>query len=187
MNSLYSCRFEMERTDLFLSHNWGMDDSGRDNHQRVSLIGKKLIEMGYKTWFDEDKMAGDLDKKIAQGIDQTKGMIAFLTRKYCEKVNGNNSRDNCKIEFMYASRKKLVAVVMEKQMCNSNTWMGLIGLTLGGQLFVDMSGDLEDNLYLSRQMELLKIQLQSKGIHPEQGIFCSYFSFKFFDRKNYIF
>ena len=54
--------------DVFLCHNWGSDESGRDNHQRVSLINKELLQGGYKTWFDEDKITGKIDEKMAQGI-----------------------------------------------------------------------------------------------------------------------
>lgn len=55
-------------TDVFLCHNWGSDESGRDNHQRVSLINKELLQGGYKTWFNEDKMTGNIDEKMARGI-----------------------------------------------------------------------------------------------------------------------
>ena len=48
-----------------------------------------------------------------------------------------------------------------------------------------MSGDLEDNFYLSQQMDLLKIELQSRGIHPGQGMLCSSFFFQYYDRENY--
>ena len=34
-------------TDVFLSHNWGKDGSGRDNHYRLSLINKGLKELDY--------------------------------------------------------------------------------------------------------------------------------------------
>ena len=46
-------------TDVFLSHNWRKDESGRDNHKRVSLINKWLKKRGYETWFDEEKMANN--------------------------------------------------------------------------------------------------------------------------------
>ena len=29
-------------TDVFLSHNWGQDELGRDNHERVGVINKAL-------------------------------------------------------------------------------------------------------------------------------------------------
>lgn len=89
-------------TDVFLSHNWEEDSV---NHKRVSLINKKLVELGYKTWFDENNMLGCIDEKMAQGIEHTEAVIVFLTREYHEKVNGKNARDNCKKEFIYASKK----------------------------------------------------------------------------------
>ena len=173
-------------TDVFLSHNWGKDSV---NHKKVSLINKKLIEQGYKTWFDEKNMWGCIDKKMQQGIEDTKGVIVFLTSEYHKKVNGENAGDNCQKEFICASHKKtrskMVPVVLEKCMLNTSTWGGLLDFNLCREKYVDMSGDLEDNLYLSQQMELLKIELQSKGIHPAQGMLCSYSFFQYYDRENY--
>ena len=169
------------RTHVFLSYDWGKDELGRDNHERVSLINKALTNVGYKIWFDGDKMAGNIDEKIAQGIEQTEGVVVFITRNYHEKVNGTNDKDNCRKEFMYASRtkarSKMIPVVMEKSMCSTSKWSGLVGYHLGGEMFVDMSGDLKNKIYVSEQMKCLKKELQFKGIHPQPGIFCSYYTF----------
>ena len=179
------------RTDVFLSHNWGEDESGRDNHQRVAIINKELKARGYKTWFDEEKIAGNIDKKMAQGIAQTEGVIVFLTKKYQKKVNDNNAGDNCQKEYMYASRKKtkskIVAVVMETCMRDINTWSVLVDFHLGGDMYVDMSGEFENEAYLSQQMELLVKELQSKGIHPLEGILCCYYSFSIAAEKAPVF
>ena len=93
-------------SDVFLSHNWGEDDSGRENHDRVSFINQELKNMGYKTWFDEDEMAGNIAERMSEGTEQAEAVIVFLTRKYYEKVNGKNPLDNCKREFNYAVQKK---------------------------------------------------------------------------------
>ena len=169
------------RTDVFLSHDWGKDEYGRDNHQRVSLINDELKARGYKTWFDEEKLAGNIDMEMAQGIEQTEGVIAFITRRYYEKVNGENARDNCQKEFQHASeiktRAKIVPVVMEESMRDATPWKGLAGINIGREMYVDMSGDIENKAYLNQKMELLLRQLQSKGIQPVQGIFF-FFTFK---------
>ena len=34
-------------TEVFLSHNWGDDDLGRDNHERVVQINDLLVDAGY--------------------------------------------------------------------------------------------------------------------------------------------
>ena len=169
-------------TDIFLSHNWGEDGSGRDNHQRVALINRKLKNMGYKTWFDEEKLAGNITERMSEGIDHTKAVIIFLTRKYYEKVNGKNALDNCKREFNYALQRrtpgKMLVVVMEECMRDTSTWTNLIGFDFSSRLYVDMSGNLEDRNYLHKQMEKLKKQLEYvlNVVPPLQGNFYIYFT-----------
>ena len=182
MNHYYSCRFDMEsRTDVFLHHNWGDDDSGRDNHQRVDVIKNELKARGYKTWFDAEKMTGNIDQKMAQGIAQTKGVIVFITQKYHEKVNDKNAGDNCQKEFMYASRKKtrlnVVAVVMETCMRDTSTWSGLVDFYLGGEMYVDMSGDFENKTFKSTNGSFSKrASVQRNSTTPRYRPFLFYFS-----------
>ena len=158
---------------VFLSHNWGKADSGRDNHYRVSLINKELKKIGYQTWFDADRMTGDIVKQMSRGIEETKGVLVFITRQYLDKVTGEDSSDNCKLEFEYATRNKtsskMIAVIMEKSMSNSREWTGSVGMHLGGKIYVDMTGDLEDEAYLSKQMEILQREIQSIGIQLLSG------------------
>lgn len=42
----------------FLTHNWGNDAHGRDNHKRVSIVNENLKKAGFTTWFDSDRMTG---------------------------------------------------------------------------------------------------------------------------------
>ena len=170
-------------TDIFLSHNWGKDETGRDNHERVSIISKELQKIGYQTWFDPEHMRGGIVEKMSQGIEETKGVVVFITRWYHDKVNSMNASDNCQLEFNYASRKKtrlkMVAVVMEKCMGDTSRWTGSIGMHLGGEMYVDMSGDLKNRTYLNEQMKVLQNELQSKGIQPAPGNLSSCFIFQY--------
>lgn len=163
--------------DVFLSHNWGKDISYRNNHDRVALINEELKKIGYQTWFDTERIRGGIMKKMSEGIEQAKGVIVFITCRYHEKVSSPNGWDCCHSEFEYALRKKtkfkMVAVVMEKCMCDTSIWIGLIGMGLGGDIFVDMSGDLENRTYLSEKLKDLNSELQSKGINPSPGISIS--------------
>lgn len=59
-------------TDFFLSHDWGTDEVGRQNHERVSKVNEKLKEMGFSTWFDEEQLSGDIMDQMAKGIESTK-------------------------------------------------------------------------------------------------------------------
>ena len=166
-------------TDIFLSHNWGKDESGRDNHERVSIINKELQKMGYQTWFDAEHLRGGIAQKMSGGIEKTKGVIVFITRRYHDKVNSMNASDNCQLEFNYASRRKtrlkMVAVVMESCMRYTSRWTGPIGIHLGGEIYVDMSGDLKNKIELNEQMKVLQNELKSKGIQPSSGILMFHF------------
>ena len=130
----------LHHTDVFLSRNWGNAELGRDNHQRVSKINKKLKKLDYKTWFDEDDMKGDIINRMADGIGQTQGVIVFITKKYHRKVTGEKTNDNCRREFDYAFRirtsSKMMAVVMEQGMCDTSKWKRSVGMHLGGKIFV---------------------------------------------------
>ena len=46
--------------DVFMSHNWGKDESGRDNHARVVKMAKHFESKGIKCWIDEKEMTGDI-------------------------------------------------------------------------------------------------------------------------------
>jgi len=73
---------------------------------------------------------------MANGIDNSSCILVFITKKYMDKVNGDNEEDNCKLEFNYASRHKtackMIPIVMEERMLNSRIWHGELGMVLGG-------------------------------------------------------
>ena len=174
-------------TDIFLSHNWGQDVSGRDNHERVSIINEELKKSGYQTWFDEERISSCVVGEMAEGIEKTKGVIVFITREYIDKVKGNNAKDNCQLEFKYASRiqtrLKMVAVVMESCMVDTSRWTGPVGIHLGGEIYVEISGNLNNRTYLNKQMKSLQKALQSKGIQPTPGILLLMFHFYLVKKK----
>ena len=154
-----------ETTDLFLSHDWG--EEGATNHQRVKRINEAIKKLGYVTWFDDERMVGNVRETMANGIDNTKCFIAFLTKRYHDKVVFGPDTDNCRTEFDHASTSvPMVAVVLDASMRNNRDWKGNIGLSLRKNLYIDMSGDINDRSYLSKQLELLTNDLKSKGIFP---------------------
>ena len=44
------------KTHVFLTHDWGIDEHGRNNHERVKRVNDWLKAHGVATWFDEEKM-----------------------------------------------------------------------------------------------------------------------------------
>jgi hypothetical protein len=90
---------------VFLTHDWG--EKGI-NHRRVSKVNQILKEK-YEliTWFDEDRMDGDIRTTMTEGIENSMVMIIFITQRYQKKVidGGSDNRDNCKVRVsrMYHS------------------------------------------------------------------------------------
>ena len=103
-------KFVDSMTDCFMTHDWGQDEVGRSNHERVKRFNALLKERhGISTWFDEDEMSGDVKGKMRDGIDGTRCMVVFITDKYIDKVDGKGpagDKDNCRYEFTYAERVK---------------------------------------------------------------------------------
>ena len=96
------------------------------------IINEELKKVGYQTWFDEDCLSGCIIEKMAEGIEQSKGVIEFITRKYIGKVRSSNAWDNCQLEFNHAARTKtrlkMVAVLMESCMADPSRWTGPVGM-----------------------------------------------------------
>lgn len=126
------------KTHVFLSHNWG---KGNENHERVIEFNEALKMRGLVTWMDAEKMQGSVMDAMANGIDNTHVVVAFITKAYRDKVNGADHGDNCKKEFLYACHSKpnaTIAAVMEAEMGDPKTWCGVLGLNLSSLLYVDM-------------------------------------------------
>ena len=84
--------------DCFLTHDWGKDELGRDNHARVAGICRALKSAGYSPWFDEERMRGDINTAMSSAIAKSKCMVVFITQRYVEKASGNGpngANDNC--------------------------------------------------------------------------------------------
>ena len=161
---------------LFLSHAWARDELGRDNHQRVAQLLSALQRLGWSTWYDEDNIQGNMDASVADGIEGAAAMVVCLTRKYCEKINGNArtpwARDWCLKEWTYANtrRKMLLPVVMEPCMQRPKDWpVGMVLLELGSQLCVDASGDDQ----IGRAALSIDRMLRKYNLRPEREIRAS--------------
>jgi len=137
-------------TEIFLSHNWGTDELGRDNHARVLEINEMLVDAGYVTWCDSDRMIGDVIERMIEGINNTQMILVFVTRRYMEKVgSGAGVQDNCKREFRYSvqqhSDAMMIPVIMEPDMKDSSSWTGPLAMELGNTLWVDLSDAVLDS------------------------------------------
>ena len=154
--------FEKElltKTHVFLTHDWGTDEQGRNNHDRVAKVNAWLQKHGIVTWFDSERMRGNIVQQMFQGIDNARVIVVFITKNYVDKVAGKGpagAGDNCYKKFDYAERQKtsakMLAVVQEKRCRNPKDWKGPAGL-LGGSLYCD---NVDDSAFESNMQELLK-------------------------------
>ncbi|OQS03538.1 hypothetical protein THRCLA_04144, partial [Thraustotheca clavata] len=149
-------------TDVFLTHDWGTDGT---NHRNVSVINRLLRDKGITTWFDEEKMEGNIKKKMISGIENARCIVVFVTQRYMDKVGGDNGEDNCQLEFNYASMKKtnakMISVLMDPTIKNTRDWTGPVGMTLGGTLYIDFSSAIGNPELLEARMEELLEKLNS--------------------------
>jgi hypothetical protein len=161
--------------DVFLTHDWGMDEKGRNNHERVSRVNKALQKRGIKTWFDEEKMEGIIRHKMARAITQSKIILVFVTQRYCEKIETGNSLDNCFYEFNYTTitrpSEHIEVAVMEERMRNSSNWGIRLRAELGSLLYTDMVDD--ELKVFERQCdqlaERIRMKLKITKAEPEES------------------
>ena len=69
--------------DIFITHNWGTDNSYRDNHARCKELANILVNRGYSVWFDNFDIIDNIDKNIIEGINNSKVVLICLTENYC--------------------------------------------------------------------------------------------------------
>lgn len=135
---------------IFISHAWGMDAIGRDNHERCRQLAKRLKEeYRYNIWIDHAEMYGNIDSAITRGINNSAVVLICLTEKYNSKINdaANNCRpnDNCYKEWNYSlfKQKLIIPVIMEESMKEIYLQReGIIPMYFHSTLFIDASIDI---------------------------------------------
>lgn len=134
--------------DCFISHNWGKDQLGRNNHDRAVRLARELSAKGVRCWLDQEEMTGDIGRSMSEGIEKSRHCLVLLTQSYMTKVQGhgpNGDDDNCKFEYDLAclrvGAQRMLPVVMEPDCKNPATWAGKVGGKLGTKLYTNCSSD----------------------------------------------
>lgn len=144
--------------DIFISHAWGNDSDGRDNHKRCHELFNTLKKKGYSVWFDKYDISGNIDSCIMNGINNSKVVLLCLTEKYFNKINnavhGQILNDNCYKEWNYSlfKQKKIIPLVMDSN--TSNIYLntdGVVQMYLNSCLFINMSENIDDEITLLYQ------------------------------------
>jgi hypothetical protein len=88
-----------QQQHIMLSYSWSK------NKSHVIALGKKLREVGYEIWRDEEgsnllpSMQGDIEDSMAEAIQRSYAMIVFVSSQYKESVN-------CRAEAKYARARE---------------------------------------------------------------------------------
>jgi len=130
--------------DCFISHNWGKDTQGRDNHQRVMQIAGILESHGIQV-FLQDREAhrySSTDEAMVDGMRRSAVALIFVTRKYVEKIEEGKVDDDCVAQFNLAKMAPaILPVVLEPEMTKINKWgWNRAYAHLSGKMLVDLSG-----------------------------------------------
>jgi len=151
------------KKQLFFSHDWRIDSQGRNNHERVRTIVKKIQKYGLTTWFDEEDMNGNIDAAMADGIENSDAVIVCITETYCNKINNasrdSRIRDNCLKEWTYAQarNKLLIPLIMEPNMLNTSQWPpGVVSMYLASTLYISAIHD-DDNMTIIALIKMLEL------------------------------
>lgn len=139
--------------DIFITHNWGLDNQGRDNHIRCKMLAEQLILRGYTVWIDEKDMIKNIDYKIMEGISKSKIVLLCLTEEYCKKIsnaiNDQKINDNCYKEWnlILLNSKKIIPIIMEKNLMQ-NKISYIIQMYINSIFYIDMNESIDKNIDL---------------------------------------
>lgn len=77
-----------ESFDIFLSHDWGDDGKGRNNHHRARTLKDALATKGIKVWFDEVNMDHrNIAQAMSSGIEKSKVGAMLSLKALCVSLH----------------------------------------------------------------------------------------------------
>jgi len=142
---------------------------GSDCHAKVEKISDKLEARGWRCWLDKNDMGQDVKTSMAQGIEESKAVLIFLSKAYMQKVAADKLQDNVVFEYKHTMNQKgadgmFVPVVMETFSTDkgaifpddTRAWTGRIGAEIGTHLQVRMQGCFDDEAKLDGKIDELE-------------------------------
>ena len=76
------------KRDVYLTHDGGVDGAGRHTQQRVAAVNAYLRQRGLTTWFDGERLQGNVVDKMGAGIDDSEVVAVFVTQSYIDRAGG---------------------------------------------------------------------------------------------------
>ena len=164
------------KNDVYLSHEWGIDNKSRRTHGRVVKIYNYLCSKGLIPWLDEveekkinnNKTKITIEDRIIHGIRNTNCILFFITENFVNKVKKYNDiendtyenvNDTCVLEFLTSLKERntniMIPIVLEESVMSTSTWgTGLLSTKLGCRIRVNMC-DFENNPFQLEDLSLV--------------------------------
>ena len=131
--------------DCFLAHEWGTAADGYATHQKVQEIAEALRKRGLRVWLDENHLRGEVADGIMDGLDRSKCVVVFLTKRYLERCK--NSNNNCTKEFKAAVKRhnveRTILALLDPSLRNPKSWSGPVDYHLSDKLYIDLTNENE--------------------------------------------
>ena len=128
---------------MFASHAWGVE---QPNHKHVALLVRELERIGLSVWFDDERLSGEIHRKISEGLRDSFIYLACISQDFLEKIEDASSNDGvdwCDFEFTASidshGKRRSVCVVCEPELLSPTTWFGPVRTALSGLLYADYS------------------------------------------------
>ena len=110
--------------DCFLSHDWGIDESGRHTHERVQRVADYLRSKGLFVYLDEGQLHNKLqveclktEERLQFALRKSQCAILFLTKRYSDKICQSRYQNDIKTEYEIICKLKglryMIPVVFE--------------------------------------------------------------------------
>ena len=131
MDSIHSSQFSMctRSYDVMISYNWGI--------QEIALrIRDVLEEENISVWMDVTNMVGNMNKRMAEAVQNSRLFIACLSKAY-------EASRNCNKEIKHADylNRKIIPVVVEEGYRSDPS--SQVALLVGSVLYYDLAREFE--------------------------------------------
>ncbi|XP_072022082.1 uncharacterized protein [Amphiura filiformis] len=103
---------------VMISYSWGAKKDHHPCQQRMIKLRDELIAGGYRVWMDLDEMAGNMDDKMSEAVENAYAILMCVSENY-------QKSDNCKKEAQYAFFLKKPIVILKYDRHTPTGWLGL--------------------------------------------------------------
>ena len=66
---------------------------------QVREINKILNSLSVRTWFDEERIVGNIKVEMTKGIDDSRWVVVFITKRYIDKIESGSMEVQCLMIF----------------------------------------------------------------------------------------